>query len=183
MKKWTLIKESTDGATKLWYDSSKSTYSIWRNKGAIHTFESHYDVVECEKTFDELVEFIQNGDMTLGQWLKLNNYTLTELELDVLDCIRSQGSFYEEAAEYDDDKKMYYVKNRSCFFGWQITEEEVPGCRGALSSLVKKGILDIVFDDSCQTDEFPQGMQAYFIKFTPIFNEDGSFNLESEVTI
>lgn len=73
---------------------------------------------------------------------KLNesNVTLTKLEVKTLECILSQGSFYEES-QYEDIEKM-----KSCFFGWEITEKEVKGCDGALASLVKKGIISVIKD-------------------------------------
>lgn len=76
------------------------------------------------------------------KYLNDANVTLTKLEVKTLECILSQGSFYEETADYNDIDKM-----KSCFFGWEIYENEVKGCRGALASLVKKGIISIFEDD------------------------------------
>lgn len=109
---------------------------------------------------------IENEDMTLEDWLIFNNLKLTKLEVKVLNCIKGQGSFYEEAACYDDDTKQYYVRNRSCFFGWYIDEDELPGCRGAIASLVKKGILEVVYQEINYELE-----ASYYIKFTPTFDE------------
>lgn len=72
--------------------------------------------------------------------LNESNVTLTKLEVKTLECILSQGSFYEENL-CEDIEKM-----KSCFFGWEIYENEVKGCHGALASLVKKGIIE-VFND------------------------------------
>lgn len=65
---------------------------------------------------------------------------LTELEKEVLQCIRNQGSFYEEGLFYESHESP---ECKCVFFGWEIYESEVKGCRGAISSLVKKGVLDI----------------------------------------
>ena len=76
------------------------------------------------------------------KYLNDANVTLTTLEVKTLECILSQGSFYEESSDYEDIDKM-----KSCFFGWEIDESELKGCRGALASLVKKGIIQVFDDD------------------------------------
>ena len=75
------------------------------------------------------------------KYLNESNITLTKLEVETLECILGQGSFYEES-QYDSIENM-----KSCFFGWEIYENEVKGCRGALASLVKKGVINIFDDD------------------------------------
>ena len=75
------------------------------------------------------------------KYLNESNVTLTKLEVKTLECILSQGSFYEES-QYEEIEKM-----KSCFFGWEIYETELKGCHGALASLVKKGIIKVFEDD------------------------------------
>ena len=78
--------------------------------------------------------------MKLRQALKNGLFNLTDLEKKCLQKIRSQGSFYEESLCGEPFQN-------SAFLGWEIYESEVKGCRGALGSLSKKGIIDIVEDD------------------------------------
>lgn len=75
------------------------------------------------------------------KYLNESNITLTKLEVETLERILAQGSFYEES-QYEEIEKM-----KSCFFGWELYEEEVKGCRGALASLVKKGVIRVFNDD------------------------------------
>ena len=76
---------------------------------------------------------------------------LTELEKRTLNCIADQGSYYEEGLNGEDVSKL-----KSTFLGYEIDEDEIPGCRGALSSLVKKGVLQVVNGED---------MQMYYIKY------------------
>lgn len=108
--------------------------------------------------------------MTLRDYLKSKKMRLTQLEVDTLECILSQGSFYEESASFDKVTQKYYVaEGYDAFIGWWIDESEVKGCRGALSSLVKKGVLNIVTDR-----DFGEAQQAYYIRHTLEFVENTS---------
>lgn len=74
------------------------------------------------------------------KYLNEINATLTKLEVKTLECILGQGSFYEEdlmncGGNVEDVK--------TAFIGWEIFENEVKGCRGAIASLVKKGIIRV----------------------------------------
>lgn len=95
--------------------------------------------------------------MKLRDVLRNGTIKLTELEKRCLNYIRSQGSFYEEGLWYTGDEF------ESTFFGWEIYESEIKGCRGALSSLSKKGVLDIVDDEDV----------AYYINYELEFDERG----------
>lgn len=75
--------------------------------------------------------------------LKESGLTLTKLEVKVLEEILSQGSFYEEAGGNDIVAELH---DTSIFIGWEIYEEEVKGCRGAIASLVKKGVIGVNYD-------------------------------------
>ena len=66
------------------------------------------------------------------KYLNESNITLTKLEVETLECILEQGTFYEES-QYDSIENM-----KSCFFGWEIYENEVKGCRGALGKSREK---------------------------------------------
>lgn len=68
--------------------------------------------------------------------LKDANIKITPLEKRCLEEILSQGSFFEEDGGNDQDERG--------FIGYGIDETEVKGCRGALASLVKKGVIQIV---------------------------------------
>lgn len=65
------------------------------------------------------------------------NIHLTDLEKKALQLIRDEGSFYEESfnSAYSD-----------IFLGYSLEESELKGARGALSSLVKKGVINIQED-------------------------------------
>lgn len=109
----------------------------------------------------------------LNDYLKENNIKLTKKEIDTLECILSQGSFYEESYYPDENQQ-------SIFIGWQIDEDECPGCRGALSSLVKKGIIQVQLDRV----NFKYS-QTYYSNFILEFVEDGYYHqllLDKEVT-
>jgi len=112
----------------------------------------------------------------LVKYLYDNNLKLTQKELDCLQAIFGQGSFYEESANYNEETKEYYVADYPTFIGWEITEEEVKGCRGALASLVKKGILEIGSDDVNG-----EKMATYYIKYTPDFKKDTEYYHELDI--
>lgn len=95
------------------------------------------------------------------KYLNESGVKLTELEVKSLECILSQGSFYEEALYGFSTDSIEDI--RSCFFGWEIDESEVPGCRGALASLVKKGVINVVDDEECS---------AYYTNYAFKFNEN-----------
>lgn len=95
------------------------------------------------------------------KYLNESNVTLTKLEVETLECILAQGSFYEES-QYEEIEKM-----KSCFFGWEIYEKELKGCRGALASLVKKGII-MVWEDS--------GDVGYNTKYAFKFDENKGYH-------
>lgn len=93
--------------------------------------------------------------------LKESGIELTELEKESLNCILSQGSFFEETGGNE------AVKNFGCcFIGYWIDEDEVPGCRGALSSLEKKGVINVIKD----YDKY------YSINYELTFKEDGYYH-------
>jgi len=136
------------------------------------------ELIELDTTEQELK--LADNEMTkpymrynhLVRYLHDTGKKLTRLEIDTLECILSEGSFYEESAQYNEKTQEYYVEaDRPTFIGWDIDEKELPGCRGALASLKKKGILDIV-DDEVNGET----MQAYYIHFTPDFVKDGYYH-------
>lgn len=95
--------------------------------------------------------------MKLREALRNGLISLTDLEKRCLQEIRNQGSFYEESLGREPFES-------SAFLGWELYESEVKGCRGALSSLSKKGILDIVEDDDCS---------GYYINYELEFDTNG----------
>lgn len=167
-----LIKKYTEGQfnTELWWNDKTKQFDIWRNKKVVKTLSYKgmvlfEDMVEKAKIeADEWFDDTEKANLTLNEYLQRNNIQLTQLELDCLYAIFSEGSFYEESANYNEETKEYYVNRKhGTFIGWYIDESEVPGCRGALSSLQKKGILTIEYDSAFDN----QAM--YFIYFTPEF--------------
>lgn len=174
---WKLIKkyENTTAPTSLWYNKETAEFEIWRNHGCVKVlsykgyvlYQDMENVAKIEA--DEWVSDTETKGMTLNEYLERNNMQITQLELRCLNLIFSEGSFYEENGELDfQDMRKY-----GAFIGWDITEEEIPGCRGALSSLKKKGILTIVDEDG-----FADGVQqAYYIHFKPEFKEESYHRL------
>ena len=160
---WKLITKYEDVKfpTSLWYNKETNNFEIWRNHASVKvlTYKGHVlfeDMVNHAKC-DAMnwVSETEHSDMTLNEYLHRNNLSLTKLEIECLETILGEGSFYEENGEarYQD------IRKHGAFIGWDINEEEVPGCRGALSSLKKKGILTIVDEDG-----FADGVQqAYYI--------------------
>lgn len=102
----------------------------------------------------------------LVRYLKDNNIKLTSLEIDTLECILSQGSYYEECWGNTDE-----TWNGNSFIGWYIDEKEMPGCRGALASLKKKGIITIGSDDVNGKD-----MPCYWTNYMLDFVKDGYYH-------
>lgn len=104
--------------------------------------------------------------------LKESGIKLTDLEKDCLNCIRMEGDFFEGAGGNETVREF-----GSAFLGWEIYESEVPGCRGAIASLVKKGIIDAYDADG-------NGTIGYSINYELEFKEDGwtiDFGDEEEV--
>lgn len=93
--------------------------------------------------------------------LKESGIKLTNLEKDCLNFIRNEGDFFEESGGNETVREF-----GSAFLGWEIYESEVPGCRGAIASLVKKGIIDAYDADG-------NGTIGYSIKYELEFKEDG----------
>lgn len=151
---WKLIKKYEDVKfpTSLWFNKETMNFEIWRNHACVKVLAHG----EADKA-DKWVEETENSDMTLNEYLHRNNLSLTELEVRCLNYIFGEGSFYEENGELD----FQDVRKYGAFIGWDLSEEEIPGCRGALSSLKKKGVLTIVDEDD--------GLQAYYIHFEPEF--------------
>ena len=108
--------------------------------------------------------------MKLRDVLQKGIITLTDLEKECLNAIRGQGSFYEESMDYNPET----VENEffeGQFFGWEIYESEVKGCRGAIASLVKKGVLYASDDDECT---------AYYINYELEFEDDDIWTIKFE---
>lgn len=105
--------------------------------------------------------------MKLNDYLKQNGIKLTELEKEALNCIRSQGSFYEEGLGPNGSFE------RGSFFGWEIYESEVKDCRDAISGLVKKDILTVDYD-------IDMDMESYYINYEPEFDKQGNIIFEEE---
>ena len=139
--------------TELWWNDKAKCFDIWRNKAVVRTFKYQSLVLFDDMLiavcidFDEWFDFTEKGNLTLNQYLERNNIKLTQLELECLQAIVRQGSFYEESALYDKDDNPYVERGSSAFIGWYIDEVEVPGCRGGLSSLEKKGIIEVGQDE------------------------------------
>ena len=94
--------------------------------------------------------------------MKLNesNIKLTENEKRVLNAIRSQGSFFDEAGGNEEVKQW-----GCCFFGYEVYDEDVKNefhVNGVVASLVKKGIL---------TAQDDNGITAYGIKYELDFDD------------
>lgn len=172
--KWKLIKdyEGTTFKTALWWNDTKKVCEIWRNKKCVYTFNgkgfvTHEDFIEhCKAETGNWISETEHSNLTLNEYLHRNNIQLTPLEIASLWLIFREGSFYEESCSYDDNDTPYVDRKYGAFIGWDIDEKELPGCRGALGSLVKKGILT-VFDDDCNG----KTIQGYYIHFTPEFKE------------
>lgn len=100
--------------------------------------------------------------------MKLNDsgLHLTEKEKDFLQCIRSQGSFFEESGGNEEIQK-----SGSAFFGWEVDEDEMSGARGIASSLSKKGVIDIAEDE---INGVPTS--TYYLKYELNFTKDGSID-------
>ena len=92
--------------------------------------------------------------------LKESGITLTELEKKCITKILEQGSFFEESGGNEDVREW-----GTTFIGYQIDETEIPGCRGALASLVKKGVISIGYDE----DNDGKEIACYFIRYELTF--------------
>lgn len=108
--------------------------------------------------------------MKLRDALQKGIITLTDLEKKCLNAIRGEGSFYEESMDYNFETGENEF-SKSQFFGWEIYESEVKGCRGAIASLVKKGVLDTLEDDGCT---------AYYINYELEFEDDNIWKIKFE---
>lgn len=179
--KFTLI-ETIRGKfpTDIWFCEDKQVFDVWRNKAKLFQNFPIPEDSNFEKTFSDIRLFIYNlndnfygeDNISLVDYLRLNNLKLTTLEKDVIEAIMGEGSFYEESADWKDvDGHHIPCVKGSCFIGWDIDEKEIPGCRGAISSLVRKGILTVA-DDDCNGNT----IQAYYIHQTPEFVEGGYYH-------
>ena len=108
--------------------------------------------------------------MKLRDALQKGIITLTDLEKECLNAIRGQGSFYEESMDYNPETGENEFSEGQ-FFGWEIYESEVKGCRGAIASLVKKGVLDTLDDGECT---------AYYINYELEFKDDNRWKIKFE---
>ena len=108
--------------------------------------------------------------MKLREALQKGLFTLTELEKKCLNAIRGQGSFYEESMWWNRETQQCEFWPGQ-FFGWEIYESEIKGCRGAISSLVKKGVLNTSEEDD---------MTSYYINYELEFEEDNEWEIKFE---
>lgn len=180
MKKYELVKSlESKPVTNLWLNNESKSYELWRNHNLVLVLnpkleeDSNKEEVERE-TIEEAEKFLEElktEDMTLNEYLLKSGLRLTTLEFNCLQLIFTQGSFYEESCEYIYDDGLaiddYVDRKHGAFIGWQIDEDEIPGCRGALSSLERKGILNIVYEEVNGKEE-----AAYYICFKPEFKDD-----------
>lgn len=125
-------------------------------------------VSELEEWETDALEELKEESITLKQALKKGLIKLTNLEKKCLNAIRGQGSFYEESMDYNKETREYEF-SKGQFFGWELDEEEVKGCRGAIASLVKKGVLATDEDD---------GMTAYYIYYELEFKKDNRWEID-----
>lgn len=102
----------------------------------------------------------------LVRYLQDSKQKLTKLEIATLETILGQGSFYEECWSNEDEGWQGQT-----FIGWYIDEKECPGCRGALASLKKKGIIDIGSDDVNGKE-----MPCYWTNYMLDFVKDGYYH-------
>lgn len=157
--------------TDVWYAADKCELHIWRH-GKRHEFIGVKDEFQAYEIATGFISIADSSKTSLNNYLHLNNIKLTQLEVDTLEAILGQGSYYEESACWEDNENGHHpYVDGSCFIGWDIDEKELPGCRGAISSLVKKGILN-VNDDELNFEV----MQAYYIKVTPTFKKGGYYH-------
>lgn len=143
--------------------------------------EKRMELIKQQYELTHPIEITENQNIYkenhLVRYLKDTKQKLTQKEFDCLQAILGQGSFYEESANYNEKTKEYYVApDYPTFIGWEITEEEVKGCRGALASLVKKGILEIS-SDNVNGEE----LATYYIKYTPDFKKDSEYYHELDI--
>lgn len=186
MKKFRLVKTlAKDVITNLWFNNETKSYEIWRNHGLVEVLCYTNSELANEKIEDLAIEEAQawlkdteNCNMTLNEYLQRNNIKLTLLEISVLEYILGEGSFYEESCERIKDEKTgeyidtYVERSYGTFIGWEIYESEVPGCRGAISSLIRKGILTVIY----QTIDKRKEQASYYLHFKPEFVEDGYYH-------
>lgn len=160
----TIIKEILWAAFRnVGFDETQ--YKQFQNKVADSIEEIVRDLEEWE--IDALEE-LEKEPITLKQALKKGLIKLTELEKKCLNAIRNQGSFYEESMDYNKETGEYEF-SKGQFFGWELDEEEVKGCRGAIASLVKKGVLATDEDD---------GMTAYYIYYELEFKKNNRWEID-----
>lgn len=81
--------------------------------------------------------------------LKDTDIKLTDLEDDVLNIIRDDCFYRESLANLRDYPSSSTEEDDSLFAGYDICSDcnNPKKARGAVSSLVKKGILEVVMDD------------------------------------
>lgn len=137
-------------------------YKKFQDNVADNIEEVVRDLEVWEEEILEVLETNKIKPITLKIALQTGLIKLTDLEKKCLNAIRSQGSFYEESMDYNKETGEYEF-SKGQFFGWELDEEEVKGCRGAIASLVKKGVLT--------TDE-DNGMTAYYINYELEFKKD-----------
>lgn len=161
--------------TELWWNDETKKFDLWRNHKVVYTFFSPFELTDEEaiNEADRFVEKTEHEVLTLNEYLSRNNIKITQLEIDSLEAILSEGSFYAECGSGPDER------GKSCFFGWCIDESEVPGCRGALSSLQKKGIVNIVYDNSFY-GRGPQAAYYTYVKFEFIEGSDDRLKIDEE---
>lgn len=100
--------------------------------------------------------------------MKLNDaaISLTEKEKACLQAIRNQGSFFEESGGNDEIRDY-----GSCFLGYELHKDEMIDFdpRGPVSSLVKKGVLNMIKDED--------GLAMYYLNYELDFAEDDEYHI------
>lgn len=147
------------------FDCNDTQYQNFQYNVANNIKEVVRDLEEWE---NDVLEELEKEPITLKQALKKGLIKLTDLEKKCLNAIRNQGSFYEESMDYNKETGEYEF-SKGQFFGWELYEEEVKGCRGAIASLVKKGVLATAEDD---------GMTAYYIYYELEFKKDDRWEID-----
>ena len=104
--------------------------------------------------------------MKLNDVIKTGKISLTDKEKICLQAIRSEGSYFEESGGNDEIRDY-----GSCFFGYELHKDEDGGFdpRGPISSLVKKGVLNITKDED--------GLAMYYLNYELDFSEDDEYHI------